>query len=282
MNNINMFTTLLSLSLECIIFIYYSNSVLQYRKSRCQSNIWIIGGYVILYLLVLLRIPALNVISFIVINFIVLYIGFKDKIVNTVFRVIILTAFMMFSELTMALILKTNIDQDFFMRISPIQDFIFSIASKSIYFMIVLLLTYASTSKKKVHSSKETLLLLIMPIITCIILLVFNSIITRIDREYDAIIIIITAILILTDFVVYILCDRIIDKNLKIQDLQEVNPKDELDYSNDKLLTTEYDELKVMAHDLENHRNNIDAELTNEQTEALEQVKEIKDKTENI
>ena len=109
MMSLNDITTEFCVLIECVSLILYSNGIMQYRESRAKSNLIIILGYIVIGALCLLYIPVLNIISFIVITFIVLYMGFAETTGRIVLNVIILTVFMMFTELIAEFIISVNI-----------------------------------------------------------------------------------------------------------------------------------------------------------------------------
>ena len=132
--------TELSVLIECIALIYFSNSVMQYRNSRTKSNLLIIIGYAIYGVICAFYVPVLNILGFIIINFIVLYWGFSDSAKTIALRVIILTAIMMFWELVFSLLTDTKIEQRTYGNINPVLDAIMAIFSKTMYFISLVML----------------------------------------------------------------------------------------------------------------------------------------------
>ena len=60
---------LISELLELAVFMYYANSVFMPKRSYTKSNFFVILGYIILFMLSLLYIPAVNIGAFVIINF---------------------------------------------------------------------------------------------------------------------------------------------------------------------------------------------------------------------
>lgn len=274
----NAFTITISIMLSCLTLIYYTRNLLICKHSKTQSNLIIIYGYIALCIICYMQIPMLNVLGFIVVNFIVLFIGFKDSIGSIFMRVIVLLVLMMFGESIMALIFNLTLNIKTAENITVIQDVIFSIISKLIYFIEVVLLRRVSASRKKLYNSKEMFWSFILPISTLAYLSMLNKISSSLNLEYKIPFVLIGIMLIASNFIVYIVWDRLIDKNIQIQDLQNIEHKKEIDYKSYELIKEKYEELKIMTHDFEKLCNNIEGMLTDDQIEILSIIYDIRSK----
>ena len=225
MMSLNDITTELCVLIECVSLILYSNGIMQYRESRAKSNLIIILGYIVIGALCLLYIPVLNIISFIAITFIVLYMGFAETPGRIVLNVIILTVFMMFTELIGEFILSVNITETPTAYFVFGQDMLYSLVSKTLYFVFVITLKRFSSSKKYSEKVAEVLLLLMLPICTCGFLYAFDNMRPNLNYEAEMLFLIISFMLIAANFIVYIVFDRIIDKNIQIKRLREIESK---------------------------------------------------------
>ena len=225
MMSLNDITTELCVLIECVSLILYSNGIMQYRESRAKSNLIIILGYIVIGALCLLYIPVLNIISFIAITFIVLHMGFAETPGRIVLNVIILTVFMMFTELIGEFILSVNITETPTAYFVFWQDMLYSLVSKTLYFVFVITLKRFSSSKKYSEKVAEVLLLLMLPICTCGFLYAFDNMRPNLNYEAEMLFLIISFMLIAANFIVYIVFDRIIDKNIQIKRLREIESK---------------------------------------------------------
>ena len=278
MMSLNDITTELCVLIECVSLILYSNGIMRYRESRAKSNLIIILGYLVIGALCLLYIPVLNIISFIAITFIVLYMGFAETPGRIVLNVIILTVFMMFTELIGEFILSVNISEIPTVYFVFGQDMLYSLVSKTLYFVFVITLKRFSSSKKYSEKVAEVLLLLPLPICTCGFLYAFDNMRPNLNYEAEMLFLIISFMLIAANFIVYIVFDRIIDKNIQIKRLREIESKNKTDFESYRLIKDKYDELKIMVHDFNKYCANIEAMLSADQTEALSLIHKIEDK----
>ena len=278
MMSLNDITTELCVLIECVSLILYSNGIMQYRESRAKSNLIIILGYIVIGALCLLYIPVLNIISFIAITFIVLYMGFAETPGRIVLNVIILTVFMMFTELIGEFILSVNITETPTAYFVFGQDMLYSLVSKTLYFVFVITLKRFSSNKNYSEKVAEVLWLLLLPICTCGFLYAFDNMRPNLNYEAEMLFLIISFMLIAANFIVYIVFDRIIDKNIQIKRLREIENKNKTDFESYRLIKEKYDELKIMVHDFNKYCANIEAMLSADQTEVLSLIHKIEDK----
>ncbi len=273
--------TELSVLIECIALIYFSNSVMQYRNSRTKSNLLIIIGYAIYGVICAFYVPVLNILSFIIINFIVLYLGFSDSVKTIALRVIILTAIMMFWELVFSLLTDTKIEQGTYGNINPVLDAVMVIFSKTMYFIsLVMLKRFAPGRSGK--STPEMVWLIPLPICSCLFFMLFNKMFAQVDYGAKAVFIILGVMLIATNFAVYIICDRIVERNARIQYLQEVEHKNEIDFQKYNLLKEKYADLRVMAHDFNKYCKSIEGMLGENSDAALEMIRSLESKNRSL
>ena len=273
--------TELSVLIECIALIYFSNSVMQYKDSRTKSNLLIIAGYAIYGVICAFCIPALNILSFIIINFIVLYLGFSDSAKATVLRVIILTAIMMFWELVFSLLTETKIEQGSYGNINPVVDTLYMLFSKSTYFIsLVMLKRFAPGRSGK--STPEMVWLIPLPICSCLFFMLFNKMFAQVDYGAKVVFIILGVMLIATNFVVYIICDRIVERNARIQYLQEIEHKNEINFQKYNLLKEKYADLRVMTHDFNKYCKSIEGMLGENSGAALEMIRSLESKNRSL
>ena len=279
--NINIIDCVLTIIvniIECFILIYYTNSVMNYRHSRIESNICIIIGYAVYCCLCFLNHPLLNILGFIAVNFLVLYIGFVENIGSITLKVIIITVFMMFTELAASLVINLDFEREYHNYFDVSQDLLFTFVSKTLYFISVVMLKQYSVRRNGDHKSYETFWLLPLPIFTCAFFLLFSRIRKDLNFETDIAFMALCFILIIANFVVYLVCDRIIDKNIQIKRLTEIENKNKTDFESYQLIKDKYDELKIMVHDFNKYCANIEAMLSTDQTEALSLIHKIEDK----
>lgn len=278
MNKFDVLLNVISIAIECSMLIYYSNAVMCYRHSRIKSNLTIVIGYSIYLGICMLQIPMLNVICFVLVNFLVIYYGFEESIGSTLFKTITLSVLMMFTELLAAVFINVKIEYEAQHYMTYMENIIFSLSSKILYCSMLILLRRISVSKHRQYKAKETFLLLFLPVCTCIFLVVFNKILPSLDIETEIMCITLSILMLFTNFIVYVVCDSIVDKNQRIQELQAIEFKREIDFKSYNLLKEKYADLKIMVHDFNKYCQNIEGMLGEHQDEAKSLIRTIEDK----
>lgn len=267
--------TVLSIMMECLIVIYYSNSVMNYRHSRFRSNLCIVIGYTIYMGICLLSDPTLNLVSGTVILFAVLYLGFTENAGYIALKAIIIMMFSMLGEWAASLIINTNIIDS---QLSFFEDTVFALASKLILYVAVICLKQFSVKRDKIYRVKGILLFLILPVSTMFLLSCFEKIFFEISSEH--VILMLSAMMgvVISNFVIYIIYDKMLDNSEKIHQLQELQYKDNIDYKSYELMKEKYEDLKIMVHNFEKYCNTIEGMIDQRQDETISFVNELKDK----
>lgn len=266
---------------ECLILIYYSNSTMIYKRTRLLSNAIIVMGYIFYgCICVLYKNTLLNIVSFSIIIFVIFVIGFRESFWEAAFKALMLTGFMMVGELIISIIMNMQIENNFDANLNVANAIIYSAASKLIYLSCVVILKRMSLRRRFKGLTKEVLWLTALPIATCTSLCIFSEIAPSISYGEKGLLVVLSAIMLISDFIVYIVYDIIIDKNIKIHYLQEVEYKNELDFKSYQLIRKKYDELKIMVHDFNKYCNNIEAYLNGNEKfdDILQQIQKLRNK----
>ncbi len=234
--------------IECFVLLYYTNSVMTYKHSRFESNLCIVIGYALYCCLCFIGQPILNVLGFIAVNFLVLYIGFAENILSIILKVIIITVFMMFTELVTSFLLGVEIVEDP-NYLSIAQDLLFTLMSKTLYFILVVMLKYYTVSRNSGNKFYEMFWLLPLPIFTFGFFLMYNHVKAGLKYETNIAFMVMCFILIVSNFAAYLVCDRIIDKNIQIKRLREIESKNKTELVEYRILAEKYENTKIMRHD---------------------------------
>ena len=96
---------IIGIVLEFVIILYFSNSTLKPKKIYYISAPIAFVGYVILFILSLLNLIAVNIISFVIINFLIFIIGYRINLKTAIIRVAWLMLFMFVGESAVSYIL---------------------------------------------------------------------------------------------------------------------------------------------------------------------------------
>ena len=230
--------------IECGIMMYYCNSILQYKKSKTISSCIAVFGYIIYYFICILKLPTLNIIGFVVINFLIILLGYKDTIGDMIFKVTIITGLMMFSELIVSLLIKTEINNEFATVITFAEDIIFTFTSKLLYITAMIIFRHLSVNRSQRYQAKEMIYLIVLPTSTCLFLYLFNQISNILSDRLEILFVIFSILLIVANFVAYFVCEKIIDNNSQNERLKQIEFKKEINEKSYQLIQEKYNELK--------------------------------------
>lgn len=278
MNVLNLLLITISVIMECFVLIYFSNVVLEPKHSKLQSNLIIILGYSIYGVLCLFENPIINITGFFIVTFCVLRIGFKDNTKSLILKTIILMVLMMFGELLISLLFKKEINSDFHSNITVVQNIVFAVVSKIVYSAGVFVLRFCTVAKVRNNQTKEMLWVLLMPLTACIYFSFFNRVCFLFDDFMRTVFLLIGILLTVSSFIVYMVCDRIVEKNEEIQHLQKLDYKKEIDKKSYELIKSKYNDLRTMVHDFNKYCNNIEGMLNEDREEARSFIKSLENK----
>ena len=277
--NLNNITKLIAIIIECGIMMYYCHSVLPYKKSKTTSSCISVLGYIVYYFICILKLPTLNIIGFVVINFLIILLGYKDTIGDVIFKLTIITGLMMFSELIASLLIKTEINNEFATAITVAEDIIFTFASKLLYITAMIIFRHLSVNRNQRYQTREMIYLVVLPISTCLFLYLFNQISNILSNELEILFVIFSILLIAANFVAYFVCEKIIDKNLQNEKLKQIEYKKEINEKSYRLIQEKYNELKILVHDFDKYCNYVDSKIADGQEDVQALTKKIKDKS---
>lgn len=275
MNTYSRIILIISVIIEYLIAVYYTNTSLTYKNNRVTSNLLICIGYITIGIISMFNIPYINLLSFIIINYIILRMAFVETKNGSLIKVIIITAFMMFGEIVLSLCINQILNYDFSNITTIWNDILFSAGSKLIYFICVIIFKNFTVYRGDAEHTKELFLLFPLPITSCICFILINIASISIEPNLKMRLIIMGVLLIISNYIIYVVYDRIIDQNIKIRYLQKIKAKKEIDYASYELIKNKYDDLKILVHDFNKYCNNIEGMLSEEQVEALNQIKHI-------
>ena len=273
---LNYVMKLIAIMVECGIMMYYCNSILPYKKSKTISSVICVFGYIIYYFICLSGITWLNICSSIVINLLIVLLGYKDTIGGIIFKIAIITGLMMFSELIASLLIETELNNEFATVITFAEDIIFTFASKLLYITAIIVFRYLSVNRSQRYQTREMIYLIVLPISTCLFLYLFNQISNILSKRLEIWFVIFSILLIISNFVAYFVCERIIDSYLQNEKLKQIEFKKEINEKSYQLIQEKYNELKILVHDFNKYCNYIDEKIAYGQKDVRDLTKKNK------
>lgn len=271
-----------SLILEYLIFAYFINAEQKIKISKVNINIITVGAYAVYAVLcVFSPIPIVNVTLFFVVNTVLIALGWKRSILFSALNGVILTAFMMFSELLVGVVFDINVGASH-TEMTQEEIYILMTFSKLIYFICVAIFRHFTTEERDKVSVKDEIMFLILPIATCVFFNTFARIRLQVDTKGHSALIIVSLLFIAANVSVYLVYNMIADKNAKIRSLARDEHKREIDYRSYELLKERYDDLRGMIHNFEKYCNNIEGLIESDVDRAKKEIKSFRSKNKEL
>lgn len=266
---------IIGVALEFIIMLYFANSTLQPKKNYYISATIAFVGYVILFILSLLNLIAVNIISFVIINFLIFIIGYRINLKTAIIRVAWLMLFMFVGESAVSYILKISFNLGFMINITTQQSMLITIGGKLIYFSAVYIMR-RTVKGKDISLEKSSMLLALMPLVT-----VGCMIITYPLQFDNRMFIAIYVIAITLNLVTFGINELMISKKQKIRILEDENYKNCIELKEYKTLNEKYEHSRIMNHDFREHLNVLKTLISEDIQKAQEYVGKIEKECED-
>ena len=256
----------LGMLLECLLMIYFANTCFYPRKNYLCSIMASVTGYIILFFITALQYPIISIVSFSVINFILLKFFYKIDYKTAVLHSLLLNVFSVIGEYIIAFLIQIDFTT-FDVTITPRQSILITIGGKILYFIFIVITKRFMKSKEY---NDSLLILTIVPVITIICL---TSIITT-NISYEMFVFLCFSFL--AGNVAAIATDNIIsNKKLETQLLREENSRQKAELIEYKLISESAEKQEIFYHDLKKHLNTLYALINNDNEEAKKYIKEM-------
>ena len=202
-------------------------------------------------------IQVLNLVSFIICNFLLCLICYKTKFTQAIFSTWLLSAAMLITEIAImyvsSLLFGIAVLE---YTTNELVLFLQSGSSKLLYFLTVYLFTKLSTKEERNDlGSAKSFLLLLLPITSIVILLgIFKAAINyQFDKSIYVVLIISTVLLMYANIAVFWIHESLIKTQRENTELQLQAQKAELDTEYYTLLQNQYENSNILIHDIKRH-----------------------------
>ena len=250
--------------IEAIIFWHYCSQLFELRHSRIFEVMSIVIGYVALFTISFYDSVWINVISFFIIDFILIYILCHIGILGAVFQSLMLTAIMGLSELLS--LLAGNIS-GFFSTESYIYEnrlmclIIIGVISKSVYWFIIQMIIwqYNSLKKFKKRNDKVTFVLVCNSLLTLLVMMTMFLLCYKIEmsRTMQYMIAASSVALFAINMLMFWIFNYNQKKNSDFFALQLQVQRESDSSAYYKMLLKQDENQKIIIHDIKNHLNTI-------------------------
>lgn len=275
--NINL---LIAIMAGCLIFIYFTNSIFEPKKSYKFANIVTVIGYILLYFISLWYKPNINMIAFFLVNFAILYLCFNIKLKNAIIQTFILTAIMMLSEAIVSMITNAGVfelrDVSLTARINH------AVISKLFYFIGIVIDKYIADDKTEHKNINSFFGLIVLPVFTIVSITAIMLAFGDISEEMKIVFAGISVFGVAANVIVYWIYERTLMYQKEIRELQEQQYKDTIELTYCSMLEEKLSQARIMKHDFREHLNVLGKYIQTDKLSAMDYLKSIEIKNEEI
>lgn len=225
-------------------------------------------------------IPLLNLITFIVCYFLISKFCYETKIINCVFTTLILTAFVLVTEMIVVHFSTSLLNVDYMLHQDNLLVFVVQASlSKLLLFVLLFFLSkFLNLKANREITYKYSFILSILPVSSAIILcsLSYLGINSPIDSQFNKILAVSSLLLLFTNilvFYVYHIVQKTNYENLQLQLERQYTDISAKFYED---LSREYDNSRILIHDIKRHLNYIaDKTAEGEPQEVLKYIGDV-------
>lgn len=265
--------------IESLISIIYFNNKFQAKFKPILYLPIIAVNSTISFLISLINIPAINLVVFFAINFIILIFFYDSNIKSSLFHTTLLLALMIVTEIIVfyfsSAILHIDLDACFDNQAVLITQ---AIISKLLYFVTVHLSAKLSTKERANDKTTATLLLAILPLssVAFMFVSIYFCIIYNASNGIKFALVFCNLLSLLANIVVFNVHENTIKTNRKYTELliEQQKEKDNIEYY--ELLKKQNQNSRVLIHDINKHLRTI-KQLSKDNHNIEQYINEISD-----
>ncbi len=256
----NTISILLLYLFEAVIIWNYFNCIFKYKRKAGAILASFAAGYGILFAAYFVGSPFVNVLAFTVVNLLLAIFNYSCKAWSAVFHSAILSLFMFLSEIIVIFL------SDFWSASSSPNNAAYSFflnasLSKLVFLILCQLAAHiAMRENQSMQFPLKSLGLFSLPISTFILLNAIYHISQEIElpAKYDLVLCAASILLLFANIVVFIIYENLIKNNQKMTELQLARQKETIDHAYYKILQEQYENSRMLVHDIKNHLSAID------------------------
>lgn len=251
---------------QFVAYIYFSKKLTQKVSNKQLFSSYVIS-FIIQFAVNFTNIPYLNLLSFLLCNFVIAYICYYSSIKQVIFNVLLLESLMIVTELIIIYLATLLFKID--LKDYSTNPFIFTletIGTKTLYFVLAYISSRISSKEKKNTINKDySYLLFFLPLTSVILImsLVYVSINLDLDQIANILFMIISFLLLIINIIVFLVHERIISTLTKNTELQLEKQREEINQEYYIELERQYDSSNILIHDIKRCLLNI-RELSSE------------------
>lgn len=243
-----------------VVYQYYKNVFFQKRDFK-STVLYIVAGYSLLFGLNFLDSPIINIVMFTLTNIFLAWIFFESRLKSVLFHAIMISCFMFMSEIIIVL-LSNHLLTERPNSIAQSEIFMLdAVMSKLLFFFLCKAIEQSLIRETKdIGMNKKAIRLFILPVSTFFILIeiYFLSLQIAFPANYYLELLIGAMLLLFANITVFDIYENLIKTSQQITALELANQKEEIDHEYYKIIQSQYENSRLLIHDIKNHIATID------------------------
>lgn len=253
-----------------ISYQYFNN---KFEKKKNINIIFLIylSSFLFQFAVSFFNAPYFNLIAFFIANLLVSMLCFDIKWKQSIFNVFLLTAIMISTELLAMYSFTTVLKIDLLeCKNNDLILFFETVSTKTLYFLVAYL--FSKFTKKETKDLKDySVFLFILPAASVITTASFAylSFELEIDHLTNILFVVLSLILFISNIVIFLIHEKIVDTLSKNAELQLEKQKEEINEEYYKELEKQYNSSRILIHDIKKVLSNIKALSISENNESI-------------
>lgn len=249
--------------IEALIFWFYCTPIFEPRTTTGKRILAFSVSYFLLYLLLYFNSFIINISSFLLVNFVLIFTAYNTKWYTALFHSAIMDSIMVLSEIFVAVI-TAKPSFDFYNSSVYVRNIVLlAIFSKTLYFVvshIISKLIY-NTRSNGYSSRKENFLVTTIPILSIVVILLVVLLCndTTFTDKGNFIIAFIIILMFIIDFLTVSIYNYVHKKNEEFTKTQLQVQNDSLSIDYYKMLLNQNETQNILIHDIKKHLQSISA-----------------------
>jgi two-component system, LytTR family, sensor histidine kinase AgrC len=246
---------------EAIVVYQYFNIAFFKTKSFKSIILYITLSYSILYGLSFFNSPIINISMFTLANGLLAFIYYDSKIKAVLFHAIMTSFYMFISEIIVVMLSDHLLVENLYSFAEADVFMLDAVMSKLLFFTLCKAIEHSLMRETKdININKKTIGLFILPVSTFFILIeiYFLSLQIKFPSNYYLELLIGAVLMLFANITVFNIYENQLKTSQQITALELANQKQEIDHEYYKIIQSQYENSRLLIHDIKNHIAAID------------------------
>lgn len=254
----------------CFLVLYFAEAVIAWlyldRLFECKQRFRVVTatfavGYLVLFAAYWIDIIALNTALFFLVNAVLIFVNYRCTLKMAVLQSAFLSFIMTGAEILVALVISLFGHEFAAYTENFSVMMVLIVLSKLLYFILTVIGARLFSPHKKVHEDPKMMLAMCgIPILSMAlsVMIVYVGSYAELNPTAELLIVINVSTMFVIDLVIFVLYNRMQKANAEYTEMQLSLQKEEANMEYYKSLQEQYDNQRILIHDIKNHLHTIE------------------------